>query len=81
MSIHQSEAQSYINKQLAKGGELYTPAKRTPKRIRNALDKAFGTDMAATEKKAHKASSTVVGKDLSGNIKLSEVLNASSKRG
>jgi hypothetical protein len=76
MSSAQAAALAYMNMQLSEGGALATRADRSPENVRAELDKAFGTDMAATEVLARSADETVVGTLESGEkVTLSEALH------
>ncbi|MCX6131757.1 MAG: hypothetical protein NTX25_22190 [Proteobacteria bacterium] len=65
MSLQQSSAVAFINRELS-DGELKSPADRTPEKVRQVLDEAFGTDMAAAELVAQSAEQTQVGTSSQG---------------
>jgi hypothetical protein len=59
MSLRQRQAESYIRDQLA-FGELKDANARTPEKVRQVLDEAFGSNMAVTEKLAQPAASKLI---------------------
>jgi hypothetical protein len=60
LSLRQSLALSYINKQIADGGSLHTKDQRTPRRIIRELNKAFGVEMEKVISEARSAKETKV---------------------
>lgn len=75
MSYRQRAAENLINGELA-FGDLKQPGDRTPEKVRQVLDEAFGTNMAETEALALLADQTIVDSDASGKaLSLREVLD------
>jgi hypothetical protein len=73
-SARQKQAVAYINQQLKEGGTLATQELRTKDNVRAELDKAFGSDMTASESIARKAEDFVVGYKTNGQVvNLSEI--------
>lgn len=80
MSGRQASALAYMNAQLQEGGALASRESRTPARVRQELDIAYGTDMAAAQGLARAASATIVGRDALGDITLAQALGGDVSR-
>ncbi len=82
MSLAQAQALETINTALKPGGVLARRSRRTPARVRQVLDQAFGSNMAQSELVARSANATIIGKNLLGqDITLAQALagDANSK--
>jgi hypothetical protein len=78
MSAAQARAESYINEQLAEGGDLEDADSRTPAAVRRALDEAFGSNMAAAEAIAQDPSNVRIAKKGGGTSTLRDALSGAN---
>lgn len=76
----QRPALQRINELLAEGGALHDQTARTPQAIRQALDEAFGAEMASAEAVAKSAATTVIGHDATGDVTVADALAESGPR-
>ncbi len=67
MSYRQRAAENLINGELA-FGDLKNPSDRTPEKVRQVLDEAFGTNMAEAETQALAAEQLMIDTNASGKV-------------
>jgi hypothetical protein len=82
MSWAQSQAESVVNSALGQGGELQDRASRTPAKVTEVLDRAFGVNMRSLVPQAKEASELVTGRNSSGqDITLADSISDSAADG